>query len=203
MEGGSAVDALPGNTATEEATNASTWPTQLLVADRRLWIDDSAAGTRISTETGVAETIESRGDGGLCAGALDADCDPVTAVVLDVNDSDCVLAAVGLVHMGMHFGGVARACARDVQAVQWAFDPDGSRQTALSGLARTKDGFWATSPEGVFHVRNAQVETFAHGTPATWCGARVWRPAPGVFEVDTTVNQRVSVSGPERLIAVE
>jgi hypothetical protein len=68
----------------------------------------------------------------LCGGALNPGCHPVTGLAPDPSHPDCVLAAVGLVHMMSH-GGVVRVCGKDV-SLAYA-KPIRSTRTGI-GMAR-------------------------------------------------------------------
>ena len=57
---------------------------------------------RIDRGTGAVTKIERKEDGGPCSLPLDGGCDPVNAVATTPWRGDCVIAAVGLVHMAPH-----------------------------------------------------------------------------------------------------
>src|SRR5258708_467418 len=71
---------------------------------------------RVDLRSGTVTDIERRDTKELCAGPLNSNCDPVTGVIPDPQNKDCVLAAVGLVHMMSH-GSILRVCGTSVSLV--------------------------------------------------------------------------------------
>ncbi|MEO8877411.1 MAG: hypothetical protein ABI461_17585, partial [Polyangiaceae bacterium] len=76
---------------------------------------------RIEIRTGHVEALR-RGDGTICGGDYNPDCDPVTAIVPDPSHLKCVLVGVGLVHFGEQ-GKLLRVCDRDL-TVAWPADDE-------------------------------------------------------------------------------
>src|SRR5262249_29218718 len=69
---------------------------------------------RIDRRTGAVTTVESNASGELCGGPLNSDCDPVTAMVASPFGRDCVIAAVGLLHLTSH-GRLVEVCGASVR----------------------------------------------------------------------------------------
>ena len=102
----------------------------------------------VNLDTGVVSPVERRDSQELCEGPLNSDCDPVTSLIPDPQNKDCILAAVGLVHM-MTQGRILRVCGTKVTPI-WSKsvkdDLDGklSMTEAVFGLAPAANGgFWA------------------------------------------------------------
>jgi hypothetical protein len=165
---------------------------------------------RITLATGAVESIERRDGNELCEGPLNASCDPVTAVLVDAREPDCVFASVGLAHMGFTEGRVLRVCGGHV-AVD--FQPPPLENPAASGnkamtdpmtaLTPMRAGYVASGPSALYVVRDGVGERIPWMTPVKRCGLLVAEAAPGVNAVFTSVNNRRSVSGPMPLLAAE
>jgi hypothetical protein len=110
---------------------------------------------RVDLKTGAVLSIERRDTKELCSGPLNSDCDPVTGVVPDPHNKDCVLAAIGLVHFLSH-GRILRVCGDHVSV---AFEHPRTEvvngrklevSEAFFGLASANGGFWAVTPEALY-----------------------------------------------------
>lgn len=71
---------------------------------------------RIDLKDGNVKNIEKKTVGDICARPLDSQCDPVTAVVKDAENSNAVLAAVGLRHFSEQ-GRIVRVSGGNVDVV--------------------------------------------------------------------------------------
>jgi hypothetical protein len=159
---------------------------------------------RVELRTGVVTNVERRDTKELCAGPLNSACDPVTGVIPDPRNKDCILAAVGLVHMFSH-GRILRVCGKDASLIfekTHTLDVLNGHELkvteAFFGLTLATDGgFWAITSEKLYHFG-------ADGTEKEECalpelkpvsGIYLSRELPGVIVVRTDTNWAVSVSG--------
>lgn len=160
---------------------------------------------RIDLQTGAVSDIERRDTKELCAGPLNSDCDPVTGVIPDAHNKDCVFAAVGLVHMMSSHGSILRVCGEDVSVVfEKSYTVDGFNNAkwkmaeAFFGLiAAADEGFWAISSEAFyrFGVDGTKKDEYALPKLKSISGIYLSRELPGVIVVRTDANWAVSVSG--------
>jgi|HubBroStandDraft_6_1064221.scaffolds.fasta_scaffold194350_1 hypothetical protein len=162
---------------------------------------------RVDLKTGKVSSIERRDTKDLCGGPLNSDCDPVTGVIPDLQNKDCVLVAIGLVHFLSH-GRILRVCDTKVSVV---FEHSEKKEingkslevsAAFYGLASTDGGFWAITPGALYRFAvdgNTQVRyPLPKMKPVS--GVYMNRDLPGVIVVRTDVNWAVSLSGYTPLI---
>jgi hypothetical protein len=128
----------------------------------------------------------------------------VTGVIPDPQNKNCILAAVGLVHMLEH-GRILRVCGKVVSVVfEKSYKVDGFKgdkwemTEAFFGLVPTVDGgFWAITSEALYLF--AEDGTKKQGYPLPELkpvsGIYLSRELPGVVVVRTDANWAVSVSG--------
>jgi len=167
---------------------------------------------RVSLATGrVTEVVKRKQDEPL-GGALDPRIDPVTAVIRDPTAGRCVLAAIGLLHMGMAVGRILRVCGDSISAqfqepcpLQPGAPPALQRMCSVPvfGLAQGPNGFWAVTPFGVLRFTD---DTLCERRPMPKLedvgGVLMSREVAGVLLVATDINWSASVSGLTPLIAV-
>ncbi|HMG48567.1 MAG TPA: hypothetical protein VK614_14050 [Allosphingosinicella sp.] len=168
---------------------------------------------RIERRTGRTVTIERNSTGELCDGPLNTACDPVNAIVDDPWQPDCIVVAIGLVHMAPH-GRLTRVCGARVErlyfrayASGWGSngrvggDGEPFATVAFFGLIRSDDALLAIGIDGVHRVGRT---SDGRVTPLPEFRAvgpfRVSFAIPGVALVLTSVNQRASLSGVVPLI---
>ena len=159
---------------------------------------------RVDLRSGTVSEVERRDTKELCAGPLNSACDPVTAVVPDFQNKDCVLAAVGLVHMLSH-GSILRVCGTNVslvfEKVEMVDDFKGGKMPmteAFFGLVSAEDGgFWGITSEALYRVGadGTKNEEYALPKLRPVSGIYLSRELPGVVVVRTDANWAVSVSG--------
>jgi hypothetical protein len=156
---------------------------------------------RVDLRTGVVTNIERRDSKQLCSGPLNSDCDPVTGVISDPQNKDCVLAAVGLVHLFTSEGRILRVCGESVTLVSEKPVPskpdDARKQTeAFYGLVSTPDGtFWAISWRALYRFSVDGNKEYKLPTLKPVSGIYLSYDLPGVVVVRTDVNWAVSTSG--------
>ncbi|HXC56444.1 MAG TPA: hypothetical protein VNU97_14195 [Rhizomicrobium sp.] len=168
---------------------------------------------RVDLASGKVEVIENHAHAaGSMSSVLESDLDPVQAIIPDPARNDCVLIAIGLVHM-MASGRVDRVCGLEASIV---FDPVKINQypggnladeQAFFGLIATGNGYWAASDEGVYHFGPPwepgpvpEPEKFPFGKFEFWHGLWVTRGVPGAIVLVTEINRHFSVNGGTPLI---
>lgn len=158
---------------------------------------------RVDLRTGVVTNIERRDTKELCEGPLNSDCDPVTGVIPDSKNKDCILAAVGLSHMLSH-GRILRICTKNVTLVfekSETLEINGNKvrvTEAFFGLVPNGDGgFWGITSKAVyrFGADGTKKEHYALPKLKPVSGIYLSRELPGVIVVRTDANWAVSVSG--------
>jgi hypothetical protein len=159
---------------------------------------------RVDLRSGTVTDIERRDTKELCAGPLNSDCDPVTGVIPDPQNKDCVLASVGLIHMMSH-GSILRVCGTSVSLVFEKVEMvDGFRggkvreTQAFFGLVSAEDGgFWGITSEALYCFGADGTSKEEHALPdlKRVSGFLLSRELPGVIVVRTDANWAVSVSG--------
>jgi hypothetical protein len=156
---------------------------------------------RIDLHTGAVTNVERRDSKELCAGPLNSDCDPVTGVIADPQNRDCVLASVGLVHMFTSGGRILRICGDNVTVVfeKPATGGIGGKQSmteAFYGLASAAEtGFWAITWRALYQFGSNGPKEYALPKCKAVSGIRLSRDLPGVIVVRTDLNWAVSTSG--------
>jgi hypothetical protein len=159
---------------------------------------------RVDLRTGVISDVERRDTKELCAGPLNTNCDPVTGVIPDPQNKDCILAAVGLVHMLEH-GRILRVCRQDVNSVfEKSYNVENFKgekwemTEAFFGLVPAVDGgFWGITSEAlyIFAADGTKKQEYALPKLKPVSGIYLSRELPGVIVVRTDANWAVSVSG--------
>jgi hypothetical protein len=162
---------------------------------------------RVDLKAGVVDGIERRDTKELCAGPLNQQCDPVTGVVSDPQQADCVLASVGLVHLFHSTGRILRICGKDVTLVsELRFGSKNEKwpeTEAFYGLAPSASGgFWAITPRALYSYSSdgRKEKEYLLPTLKSVSGIRLSRALPGVIVLQTDVNWAVSTSGYTPLI---
>ncbi len=160
---------------------------------------------RVDLHTGAVTNIERRDTKRPCAGPLNSDCDPVTGVIPDMQNKDCVFASVGLVHMGFSHGRILRVCGQIVTIVS-ALRQQTSRgdndewggEEAFYGLSPAAEGgFWAITWRGLYRFGDGGDMEREYPLPKVKqvSGIYLSRELPGAIVVRTDVNWAVSTSG--------
>lgn len=163
---------------------------------------------RYPLDGGAGKTISQVDPDELCGGILNPECHPVTGLVADPQNPDCIFATIGLVHFFSQ-GAVIRVCGDSISLAyekhytldpDWQFDPENSdsdySSVAFYSLGGNGDRVWAVASDGIYEFGTDTTPEF---TPFP----RVFRmPESGIdwshpefVLVQTTMNQRFSVSG--------
>src|ERR1700687_1428646 len=98
---------------------------------------------RVDIQTGVVTNIERRDSKDLCSGPLNSDCDPVTGLVSDPQEEDCVLVAVGLVHLSISKGQILRVCGDRVTSIV-----EEPATGGIGGKMKMTEAFYGLAPAG-------------------------------------------------------
>jgi len=158
---------------------------------------------QVNVKTGTVSDIERRDTKQLCDGPLNRDCDPVTGVIRDPQNKDCVLVSVGLVHLFHSDGRILRVCGSRVTVVSEVVTSkageDKWRETeAFYGLAPSDDGgFWAITWRALYHYDrggNREKECVLPKLESV-SGIHLSRALPGAIVLQTDLNWAVSTSG--------
>lgn len=156
---------------------------------------------RVDLRTGVEAAIERRDGEELCAGPLNADCDPVTALVPDRERAGCVLAAIGLSHMAHESGRVVRICGTRVELAferGYATSFQGRvipQSEPVLGLAwDRRNELWILSSRGLYRLHAGTMTVQPLEEPESLGGLSVHRPAPGLLVIATEANRALAVA---------
>lgn len=157
---------------------------------------------QVNLVNGRVVQIESRRSNDLCDGILVSECDPVTDIIADPQNPDCVLATVGLMHM-IQSGRILRVCGSKVEVVfekkiPFRIDITRTIETteAFFGLAAAKaGGYWAVGLRTLLYFQGGQVIERPLPRLEPILGVPLTRDLPGVIVLATTLNWGMSVSG--------
>ena len=91
-------------------------------SDQSLYVgyDDGEFGgglRQIDLTNGQVTNIDDSQPDQLCSGLINSSCDPVVGLVEAPDGSDCILTAIALSHLGMHYGRVVSACGQSLAFV--------------------------------------------------------------------------------------
>jgi hypothetical protein len=157
---------------------------------------------QIDLTKGLVTDIERRDSKKICDGPLNSNCDPVTGVIRDPQNKDCVLASVGLLHLSMANGRILRVCGQQVTVVSEIPLSAGSQTWKLTepfyGLApAVDDGFWGITSRALYYFKPDGTKEKAYPLPKLKrvSGIYLSRELPGAIVLRTDVNWAVSTSG--------
>ncbi|EJL21978.1 hypothetical protein PMI01_05089 [Caulobacter sp. AP07] len=158
---------------------------------------------RIDQRTGKVSDLQRNDAVDPCEAVLDKQCDPVNGVTPAPWDSNCVIAAVGLVHM-FTSGRLVEVCgdriepfyAKPIPQFGDKMGKEPFNHIAFFGANRAGDTLWVVGINGLYQFRDRKLANFAP-LPAfrRVGGVRVSFDLPGVVLVKTDINQSVSLSG--------
>jgi hypothetical protein len=136
--------------------------------------------------------------------------DPVTGLIADPKNQDCVIASVGLVHMFMSNGRILRVCPSGITILYQIPISSSNRDTgnqrmteAFFSLAPSpKEGFWATTQRAIYHFTSSgsKAEEYPYPTLGTLLSIRLSKAIPGILVLRTDLNWAFSTSGYTPLI---
>ncbi len=128
----------------------------------------------------------------------------VTALIPDAINQDCVIVALGLVHMSISEGGILRVCNSDVttlfeRKLSYNFFSDNhTMMEAFYSLApSSKNGFWAASKHAIYHFNAASHQDSKYSFPKLEAvgGIHLSKAVPDLIVVRSDVHWANSVSG--------
>lgn len=165
---------------------------------------------RVDRRTGEVVAPQRNTSGDLCGGPLNPDCDPVSGLAPSVDKPGCVVAAVGLRHMGTH-GRIIEVCGDRVERLYTGPCPDGLPRDELTRTGRDGKRLCTEAFSGVMQKGGALVAVSASGVSTVdKAGVAVRTPLPrfadyGPFAVNfsspdvvlvrSSANQRSSLGG--------
>ena len=167
---------------------------------------------RIDRQTGRVTTIQHTVTNEICDGPLNTDCDPVTAVAIDPWNGECIVAAIGLVHMGMPHGRIDEICGATVRTVFVERYPHPYRAGCTMGsgepcetepffgAAAFGDRIVAVADGGLYSISKDGTALHSSLPPFQAAGDVRVAYVPGFVLVLTDINQRTSVSGSAPLL---
>jgi hypothetical protein len=158
---------------------------------------------QVDLKTGAVTNVERRDTRELCAGPLNSECDPVTGLIADPQRKECILASVGLVHMGFSEGRILRVCDSRVYLVAEVVMrtpglPRLKQTEAFYGLVRAADGgFWGITWRALyrFGANGEKEKEYKLPELEAVSGLYLSRKIPGAIVLRTDVNWAVSTSG--------
>ncbi|RYE94885.1 MAG: hypothetical protein EOO75_00780 [Myxococcales bacterium] len=164
-----------------------------------LWRIDLATGERRELHGDGLPSAEAQKDPRLSGGGS-----PVTAVVAERDRPGCVLASVGMSHMGLSHGGLFRACGDAIERV-WsaplshcdASDPFAlceQSEAAVWDVIALPGGFWASTSNGI--VRRDQ------GQPDRWWTSVESERRGGVLQSSSVPGLRLIWSDAHAAVSV-
>lgn len=170
-----------------------------------MWID-TATNRRVAVEA-----IRRKGRDDICAGPLNAACDPVTALVPDHQRPSCVLASIGLQHMSSH-GRILRVCGDEVDVLARLYVDDGGMgdegdaekfdiTEPFFGMAYSDQGVVVVSNRGVYQLDGSVLHKLSEPNFAKVGALSLSFDIPGLLVVMTDANWAMSVSGYTPLLA--
>lgn len=167
---------------------------------------------RIVIKTGRVEKIERQDKRDeICAGPLNAACDPVTGVIRDPELPSCALVTIGLRHLVLDRGRLLRVCGKSVEALSILPIPDAvdsrdeTESEGIFDLIPAKNGYWLVTSEAVYHFvpgqKREKLELPKKARRVS--GVMINDEIPGVIIVGTDINWANSLSGFTPLLAVK
>ncbi|HEY1978017.1 MAG TPA: hypothetical protein VGG89_15810 [Candidatus Baltobacteraceae bacterium] len=166
---------------------------------------------RIDRSTGETSVIERNESGALCGGPLNTACDPVNAIAADPWAPDCIIVAVGLVHMAPH-GRIDEVCGDNVRRLYFKVWENGGPQhpgedepfmtVAFYGLIVDGATVGALGIDGIYNIHRDGTATV---TPLPKFeddgGVYVGVALPNAIVVLTDANRRRAVGGSVPILA--
>jgi len=161
---------------------------------------------RIDLETGRVRKVEKADNSRryFYGGPLQGSLDPVTGIIPDRTQTDCVLASIGLVHLGISSGRIVRVCDTEVSV---AFEnaeevdfPGGKYlvSEAFFGLAPASEaGYWAVGITGLYQFTDNTSAPVKRDLPRLMPMERIYlsRDFSDAIILRTNINAAVSTSG--------
>lgn len=162
---------------------------------------------RFSLKDGSTKALDGSDPQELCGGLLNTACAPVTGIVIDPSNPNCVLVATGLVHL-MSSGMVVRVCGESFSLAYakpytielgWKFNPKdapSSPSVPFFSMGAGSNKAWAIAGDGLYTFAGNPLPTFApFPRPSRLSASGIdWTNKDFVL-ISTTMNQVHSLSG--------
>jgi hypothetical protein len=144
---------------------------------------------RVDISTGAVTNIERRDTKHPCTDSLNKECDPVTGVIPDPRNNDCVFASIGLVDLGR----ILRVCGERIDKIfEKSVPGDGNKETEpFNALTSAKDGgFWGITQYVLYHFASDGKQDHEYQLPDLnpISGVYLSRKVPGVIVINLDVN---------------
>lgn len=167
---------------------------------------------RVDRRTGEVVTLARNTSGDVCGGPLNTSCDPVNGLAVEPGKPDCVVAALGLIHMASQ-GRLVEVCGERISRLYQAPCPSegGAPETApvrgepycsaaFFGLARTGDTLRAVAVDGIHTIEGRSARRQPLPKFREYGPFAVSFDIPEAVLVFTDANRRRSVSGATPLL---
>lgn len=153
---------------------------------------------RVDMATGKPTKVESHASGGLCGKPLDAGCDPVNALEVSPWNPDCIVAAIGLMHLSRH-GRVVEVCGDQIETIYEAKIEARINDLGTEpfyGLARAGNVLWALGPRGMYRIEKGSTTVKREVPPFHDLGGiRVSFEIPGLIVARGDLLERSAHAG--------
>lgn len=157
---------------------------------------------RIDRATGAVQTLARNESGDLCGGPLSG-CDPVNGLAASPWKPDCIVAAVGLIHM-TGVGRLVEVCGDRIKSLYSEPCPgargSGDCTTPFFGIAPVGRTLLAVAPDELVTLDGSGRSTRETGLHFQTYGPFQVSFAPSFVVVRTSANRRHSLSGVTPLI---
>jgi len=155
---------------------------------------------RIDLISGRTTTVGGKDPGELCGAVLDPACDPVNAIAPAPWNTGCVVAAVGLSHLGTH-GRLVEICGSRLRPIGGITVPSGSHgrravdSEAFYGLARSGNLLWAAGLTSLYRVDENSTKPVPLPALKTVAGLGISFDIPGLVVVVRSAHGGMAVGG--------
>jgi hypothetical protein len=164
----------------------------------------------VDRKTGEVAVIDRRISNDICSGPLNTACDPVNGVAVEPWKSNCLVAAIGLVHFMPH-GRLIEVCGNEVRTIYSHpfFDkgtpPDETTgplgTIAFFGLVQSRNVLWSAGLDGIYRIDSRGVVRVSPLPKFTRVKEiRVSFELPHLVIILTSISAMMSVSGPQPMI---
>jgi hypothetical protein len=155
---------------------------------------------RIDLISGRTTTVGGKDPGEHCGAVLDPACDPVNAIAPAPWNTGCVVAAVGLSHLGSH-GRLVEICGSKLRPIGGITAPSGSHRRsavdseAFYGLARSGNLLWAAGLTSLYRVDENSTKPVPLPALKTVAGFGISFDIPGLVVVVRSAHGGMAVGG--------
>jgi hypothetical protein len=150
---------------------------------------------------GKTNVVERKDSGAICGEPLDPACDPVNAIETEPWNPACVVAAVGLVHLG-HHGRLVEICGERIRTLYSAPDADSPTYQGRAvetepfyGLVRAGNTLWAAGVSGIYRIQKDSVKRQPLPRFQVVAGLDMSLSIPGLVVLRTNAHPGMAVGG--------